>query len=58
MIYMMFVYLFLYHVYVHIYHQASNISHTKSPNLNVCHLVLQLSFPNPLKPSVKLRMKM
>ena len=39
------------------YCQTSNISHTKSPNLNVC-LILQLSLPNPLKPGVKLRMKM
>ena len=39
-------------------HQISNISHTKSQNLNVSHLVLQLSLPNPLKPSVKWRMKM
>ena len=29
------------------YHQIVSISHTKSPNLNVSHLVLQLSLPNP-----------
>ena len=37
------------------YHQTSNISHTNSPNLNLSHLVLQLSLPNP---GVKSRMKM
>ena len=32
---------------------------TPNPNtLNVSHLILQLSLPNPLKPDVKLRMKM
>ena len=30
--------------------QISNISRTTSQNLNVSRLVLQLSFPNPLKP--------
>ena len=40
------------------YHQISNISGTKSPNLNVSCLVLQMSLPNPLKPGVKWRMKM
>ena len=40
------------------YRQTSNIRHTKSLNLNVSRLVLQLSLPNPLKPHVKLRMKM
>ena len=29
--------------------QTSNISHTEFQNLNVSHLVLQLSLPNPLK---------
>ena len=38
--------------------QTSNLSHTKSPNLNMSCLVLQLSLPNPLKPGVKSRMKM
>ena len=37
--------------------QISNISHTESQNWNVFRLILQLSMPNPLKPSVKLRMK-
>ena len=36
------------------YRQTSNISHTKSQNINASHLVL----PNRLKPSVKSRMKM
>ena len=40
------------------YCKMSNISGTKSPNLNVSRLVLQLSLPNPMKPSVKSRMKM
>ena len=31
------------------YHQSSNISHTQSQNLNISHLVLQLSLPHPLK---------
>ena len=35
------------------YLQTSNISGTKSQNLNVSHLVLQLPLPNPLKPGVK-----
>ena len=41
-----------------IYHQISNISSTKSQNLNVSHLVLQLSLCNILKPGVEWRMKM
>ena len=40
-----------------IYRQFSNISGTQSPNINVSHLVLQLSLPNPLKSGVKSRMK-
>ena len=40
------------------YRQTSNISRTKSQNLNVSRLVLQLSLPNPLKPGIKSRMKM
>ena len=39
------------------YCQTSNIGCTKSPNLNVSRLVLQLSLPNPLKPGVKSGMK-
>ena len=46
------------HVILNTYHQVSNIRCTQSPNINVSCLVLQLSLPNPLKPSVKLRMKM
>ena len=37
--------------------QTSNIWRTKSLNLNVSHLVLQLSLFNPLKPGVKSRTK-
>ena len=40
------------------YRKTSCISRTKSPNLDVSCLVLQLSLPNPLKPGVKLRTKM
>ena len=40
------------------YRKISNIRHTKSQNLNVSRLVLQLSLPNPMKPGVKSRMKM
>ena len=40
------------------YRKISNISHTKSQNLNDSRLVFQLSLPNPLKPGVKSRMKM
>ena len=40
------------------YHQFSNIRRTQSPNIIVSRLVLQLSLPNPLKPGVKLRIKM
>ena len=38
--------------------KISNISCNKSQNWNDFYLVLKLSVPNPLKPSVKLRMKM
>ena len=34
------------------YCKISNIRRTKSPNLNVSHLVLQLPLPNPMKPGV------
>ena len=34
-----------------------NTSHTKFQNLNDSRLILELSLPNPLKPGVKLRMK-
>ena len=40
------------------YRQFSDIRRTQSQNINVSRLVLQLSLPNPLKPGVKLRMKM
>ena len=40
------------------YLKTSNISHTKSQNLNDSCLILQLSLPIPLKPGVKSRMKM
>ena len=40
-----------------IYCQIWNIKCTKSQNSNVSRLVLQLSLHNPLKPDVKLRMK-
>ena len=40
------------------HHKISNIRCTISLNLNVPHLVLQLSLPNPMKPGVKSRMKM
>ena len=47
------------HIYASVnYHKISNISCTKSHNLNDSHLALQLSLPNPLKPGVKSRMKM
>ena len=44
--------------YVFEYRQFSNIRRTQSPNKNGSRLVLRLSLPNPLKPGVKLRMKM
>ena len=40
------------------YRKTSSISRTKSQNLKVSCLLLQWSLPNPLKPGVKLRMKM
>ena len=40
------------------YHQTSNIRCTKSKYLDVFHLILQLSLPNPWKSDVKSRMKM
>ena len=38
--------------------KISNISCIKSQNLNDSCLIFQLSLANPLKPGVKLRMKM
>ena len=40
------------------YRKVSNIRCTKYQNLNDSRLILQLSVPNPLKPSVKSIMKM
>ena len=40
------------------YRKVSNIRHTNSQNLNDSRLVLELSVPNSLKPSVKSIMKM
>ena len=40
------------------YRQTSSISRTKYQSLNVTCILLQLSSLNPLKPGVKLRMKM
>ena len=40
------------------YRKTSSISRTKFQNLNVSCILLQLSSLNPLKPGVKLRMKM
>ena len=51
---MMIVYFLTKIPYRHIYH----ISRTKSQTLNVSYLVLKLSLSNPLKPGMKLRMKM
>ena len=39
------------------YRQISNIRCTKSSNISVSRLVLQLSLPNPLNPGVNWRMK-
>ena len=39
------------------YCKTSGIKHTKSQNLKVSHLILQLSLPYPVKPGVKSRMK-
>ena len=50
--------LLTYVMYVDDYRKTSSISRTKSQNLNVSCIFLQLSSPNPLKPSVKLRMEM
>ena len=40
------------------YRKISNIRRTKSTNVDISRLVLQLSSPNPMKPGVKSRMKM
>ena len=44
--------------FILMYLKVSNIRRTKSQYFNDSHLVLQSSLPNPLKPGVKLRMKM
>ena len=49
---------FVPHVLACFYRKTSNIRGTESQNFNVSRHVLQLSLPNPLKPSVKSRMKM
>ena len=41
-----------------IYRKTSSISRTKPKNLNASCILLQLSLLHPLKPGVKLRMKM
>ena len=38
--------------------KISNIRHTRSPNLDVSRLVVQLSSPNPMKPGIKSWIKM
>ena len=45
-------------LYIYIYRKTSSISRTKSQSLNDSCILLQLSSLNPLKPGVKLRMKM
>ena len=40
------------------YRKISNIRRTKSENLSDCRLVLQMPLSKPLKPGVKLRIKM
>ena len=42
----------------HEYHQFANIRRTQFQDINVSRLVMLLSLPNPLKPCVKLIMKM
>ena len=44
--------------FISIYRKVSNTRRTKSQNLIASILILSLSLPNPLKPGVKLRMKM
>ena len=40
------------------YRKTSSINGNKSQNLNVFHLFMQLSLPNPLEPGAKSRVKM
>ena len=49
---------YVWRVMCSIYRKISNIRRTKSPNLIVSRLVLQLSLPNPMNPDVRSRMKM
>ena len=44
--------------FIRYYRKTSSISRTKYQNLNASCFLLQWSLPNPLKPGVKLRMKM
>ena len=46
------------HNFKQTYRKTSSISHVKSQNLNVSCILWQMSSLNPLKPGVKLRMKM
>ena len=46
------------HLQVQIYRKTSSISRTKFQNSTVSCILLQLPSLNPLKPGVKLRMKM
>ena len=41
-----------------VYRKISNIRRTQNQNLNDFRLIMQLPFPNQLKPGVKSRMKM
>ena len=50
--------LFLVGYPLYLYRETSSISRTKSQKLNASCILLQLSSLNPLKPGVKLRMKM
>ena len=40
------------------YRQTSDVTRTKSQNLNVSRLILQLSLPSPLNLSVESKMKL
>ena len=46
------------HIWYIMYCKTSSISRTKFQNLNVSCILMQLSSLDPLKPGVKLRMKM
>ena len=51
-------YCYMAQVHHNAYRKTSSISRTKSQSLNVSCILVQLSSQNPLKPDVKLRMKM